>query len=169
MRGSRPARSRSTQRSASAKSLRLRPTRVRSSGLPGQYRDGESGLSQNWHRMYDPQLGRYIQQDPISDDEGRLVRFPAGYDYVAGRPLNDTDSMGLSIDDPPPQCSTVCCTYTRSTFRKGDASPGAAEVLCNIFFKGSAGERKLTSSSFSNGGRTLSCTFCDPNVCSGGQ
>ncbi|MCC6810660.1 MAG: hypothetical protein IT381_24735 [Deltaproteobacteria bacterium] len=67
-RRSRPGRARSTPRSASAKSPRLRPTRVRSSGLPGQYRDEETGLAQNWHRTYDPETGRYIQMEPRFDD-----------------------------------------------------------------------------------------------------
>ncbi|MFK3658995.1 RHS repeat-associated core domain-containing protein [Scandinavium sp. NPDC088450] len=33
--------------------------------LPGQQYDEETGLYYNRHRYYDPQLGRYITQDPI--------------------------------------------------------------------------------------------------------
>ena len=113
MRGSRPARSRSTQRSASAKSLRLRPTRVRSSGLPGQYRDEESGLSYNWNRTYDGGTGRFLQREPMLDDFMMLTAMNRGrkmypgalaYSYAGDMPMTmvDPDGMEAGPNGPAP-------------------------------------------------------------------
>jgi len=33
--------------------------------LPGQYFDSETGLHYNWHRYYDPEIGRYVRADPL--------------------------------------------------------------------------------------------------------
>jgi len=38
--------------------------------FPGQYFDAETGLHQNFFRDYDPQLGRYIEPDPIGLHRG---------------------------------------------------------------------------------------------------
>jgi RHS repeat-associated protein len=58
--------------------------------LPGQQMQAESGLFQNWHRDYDPTLGRYIEADPIGLDGGGNV-----FAYVEGNSVNAIDPLGL--------------------------------------------------------------------------
>jgi len=58
--------------------------------FPGQYYDEESGLHYNWHRYYDPALGRYISSDPIglaggANRYGYSYQNPVIYMDVDGR------------------------------------------------------------------------------------
>jgi len=59
--------------------------------LPGQYFDVESGWNHNGFRDYAPQLGRYIEPDPL----GRLGSGNNLYAYVNNDPTDLFDSLGL--------------------------------------------------------------------------
>jgi RHS repeat-associated protein len=69
----------------------------------GQYFDSETGLHYNYHRYYDPKLGRYLRADPIGFEGGDLNL----YVYVFNNPINLTDIKGLSAKE---SLSAKACT-----------------------------------------------------------
>jgi len=58
---------------------------------PSRERDPDTELLYYRARFYDPQLGRFISEDPISLEGG--INF---YTYVQNDPLNFLDPIGLS-------------------------------------------------------------------------
>ncbi len=57
--------------------------------FPSQFYD-ETGMHYNFHRYYDPRLGRYTRSDPIGLDGGINL-----FAHVQNNPLNQIDPMGL--------------------------------------------------------------------------
>lgn len=57
--------------------------------FPGQYLDAESGLHYNLRRYYDPEIGRYISEDPL-----RFASSSNLYAYAENSPQNFIDPTG---------------------------------------------------------------------------
>jgi RHS repeat-associated protein len=77
--------------------------------FPGQYFQIEDGLSYNWHRNYDPSLGRYSQADPLGFVDG-----PGVYNYVGQSPgmkVDPSGRMGGQSRRPTFPCGRCTITY----------------------------------------------------------
>jgi RHS repeat-associated protein len=57
--------------------------------FPGQWFQLEAGLHYNWHRHYDPSLGRYTQPDPLGFVDG-----PGVFAYARSAPHRYVDKDG---------------------------------------------------------------------------
>ncbi|HZJ97847.1 MAG TPA: DUF2235 domain-containing protein, partial [Oligella sp.] len=58
--------------------------------LPGQYYDAESGLHQNLYRNYDPEVGHYLEPDPLGP-----VSSNDTFGYANQNPRQFVDPLGL--------------------------------------------------------------------------
>lgn len=57
--------------------------------FPGQYADAETGLNYNYFRDYEPQIGRYVQSDPLG-----LFGGVNTYSYALASPVLNFDPTG---------------------------------------------------------------------------
>jgi RHS repeat-associated protein len=95
--------------------------------FPGQYYDGETGLHYNWHRYYDPGIGRYLRPDPY---KGNISEPGTLYPYLfcLANPLINIDEQGLS-------CEPICVPFWWSSSKEilsseKDTWLTGADVLC---------------------------------------
>lgn len=91
--------------------------------LPGQYFDSETGFHYNGLRDYMPQLGRYLESDPIG-----LAAAANTYTYVHDRPMTFLDPWGLK--DYTAQETQE--QFLDPAYR--DATSGLLSGLWNIFW-----------------------------------
>ncbi|MCC6629394.1 MAG: RHS repeat-associated core domain-containing protein, partial [Chloroflexi bacterium] len=63
-------------------------------GFTGEQRDGETGLVYLRARLYDPQLGRFVQRDPVVG-RGQQPQSLNRFAYVQNNPTNAVDPSGL--------------------------------------------------------------------------
>jgi RHS repeat-associated protein len=62
----------------------------------GRQRDGTTGLQLHGARWYDPEIGRWLSEDPSGFDGGDANL----YRYVGNSPTNFVDPTGLSLASP---------------------------------------------------------------------
>jgi RHS repeat-associated protein len=65
--------------------------------LAGQYYDAETDLHYNWHRYYDPTLGRYTTRDPLGLGAGVQA-----YGFAGANPVRYRDPLGLEWEPADP-------------------------------------------------------------------
>jgi RHS repeat-associated protein len=101
------------------------PLLVQSLRLPGQQFDPESGFNHNGFRNYMPNIGRYLESDPIGIRGGLNL-----YAYVRNNPLTLTDRTGL--DDPYTPwwtCLDRPCQYRDGNWQVYELTPEAEHQI----------------------------------------
>ena len=89
--------------------------------FPGHYHDATTGLHCNRFRYYSPELGRYLESDPVGIQGGLNL-----YGYCAdGNPLRDVDLRGLN--KPCPGNCPQQATPEEGAGREGTADDGAPQ------------------------------------------
>jgi RHS repeat-associated protein len=113
--------------------------------FPGQYFDSETGLNYNYLRYYDPEVGRYVSQDPLGLAPAAN---PVGY---VDRPSVACDPLGLAPQKSPippkpyetpnlsdlakqfnPEGGMKNCTYTADAFERYMRGEGINPVSGDI-------------------------------------
>ncbi|MFH2044003.1 MAG: RHS repeat-associated core domain-containing protein [Pseudomonadota bacterium] len=114
--------------------VNVNSTVVNNFRLPGQYYDEETGLHYNFHRYYNPEVGRYLRADPgnllFPEDMGVPFFVPLSltipqqynnYTYSFDNPANYIDHDGLAVP-----LLLQCVYYGYRVYKTAKAAQGAA-------------------------------------------
>jgi RHS repeat-associated protein len=139
--------------------------------LPGQWFQAETGLHYNWHRQYDPTVGRYTQPDPLGFVDGPSV-------YGGGLPQQVVDPDGqnpliipLTVCARYPQlCAGIIVktieycmakTYSCTTKCQSNGAPGGAYYLYGTSNKSCSDATKTAKASAPRGEYPRHCSCSD--------
>ena len=92
---------------------------IQNLGFPGQYYDAETGFYHNGFRDYVPELGRYLEPDPL----GRLGSGNNPYVYVGDNPTNLADPLGV--------CPNNTCAAALKAAQRDAAGVARAKAAWN--------------------------------------
>ncbi|MGB6686581.1 MAG: RHS repeat-associated core domain-containing protein [Terracidiphilus sp.] len=93
--------------------------------LPGQYFDVENGWNHNSFRDYMPELGRYLEPDPL----GMLGSGNNLFVYVGDNPVNLVDPLGLCALPPVPTSPNPILKYAQCRSEAQNRAKKATVVL----------------------------------------
>jgi RHS repeat-associated protein len=111
--------------------------------FPGQYSDGETELSYNYFRDYDPQLGRYIQGDPRGitldfSDPQRVLAENLGVEVISGDTFGLNHLYGYANQnpvlnaDPTGEWMAVASKIIHFVHCISNCLPPDTETLCDL-------------------------------------
>ncbi|MCU4391658.1 RHS repeat-associated core domain-containing protein [Acinetobacter courvalinii] len=119
--------------------------------FPGQYYDTHSGLFYNHNRYYNPELGRYMQPDPIGLEGGSNP-----YIYAGSNPVMNVDPNGLEFSN-----SLYNFAYNTSYAINDGLTFGLWTNFNNWYYGGTGGYN--SNSVGANTGVFLSMAFTGPS------
>ena len=121
--------------------------------LPGQWFQIEAGLHYNWHRHYDPSIGRYTQPDPLGFVDG-----PSVYGYAKAAPQQLVDPGGRQVAIPLPTLAAICAA---NPWACGAAVLGTGAYMCYRAIRGGRGRAYDRCIAAANGSTDDWQAFCD--------